>query len=132
MPHLLVVEDDVAVRDLVAEIAAEDGYTVAQAADVRQARIQIDRQKPDVMLLDMKLPDGNGIELWKNTDLPNTQLVFMTAHSSVDSAIEALRCGAVDYLLKPVSLRRSRGRSEERRVGKECGSTGRSRWVPDH
>ncbi|AEC21132.1 Two-component response regulator [Pusillimonas sp. T7-7] len=109
MPHLLVVEDDLAVRDLVAEIAAEDGYTVAQAADVRQARIQIDRQKPDVMLLDMKLPDGNGIELWKNTDLPNTQLVFMTAHSSVDSAIEALRCGAVDYLLKPVSLRRLRG-----------------------
>src|SRR5690606_39381312 len=64
---------------------------------------------PDVMLLDMKLPDGTGIELWKNTDLPATQLVFMTAHSSVDSAIEALRCGAVDYLLKPVSLRRLRG-----------------------
>src|SRR3546814_1987054 len=61
------------------------------------------------MLLDMKLPDGNGIELWKNTDLPNTQLVFMTAHSSVDSAIAALRCGAVDYLLKPVSLRRLQG-----------------------
>src|SRR3546814_19207915 len=61
------------------------------------------------MLLDMKLPDGNGIELWKNTDLPNTQLVFMTADSSVDSALEALRCGAVDYLLKPVSLLRLRG-----------------------
>ncbi|MGB6103176.1 MAG: sigma-54 dependent transcriptional regulator [Pusillimonas sp.] len=109
MPHLLIVDDDAAVRELVAEIAAEDGYTVAQAGDVRQARIQVDRQKPDVMLLDMQLPDGNGIDFWKMTNLPGTQVVFMTGHSSVDSAIEALRCGAVDYLLKPVSLRRLRG-----------------------
>lgn len=109
MPHLLIVEDDAAVRDLVADIAAEDGYTVARAGDIRQARIQLDRQKPDVMLLDVNLPDGNGIDLWKQADLPGTQLVFMTADADVDNAIEALRCGAVDYLLKPVSLRRLRG-----------------------
>ncbi|NYT60171.1 sigma-54-dependent Fis family transcriptional regulator [Alcaligenaceae bacterium] len=109
MPHLLVVEDDIAVRELIADIAAEDGYTVAQAGDIRQARIQIDRQKPDVMLLDVNLPDGNGIDLWKQAELPGMQLVFMTADADVDHAIEALRCGAVDYLLKPVSLRRLRG-----------------------
>src|SRR5690606_20636394 len=109
MPHLLIVEDDAAVRDLVADIAAEDGYTVARAGDIRQARIQLDRQKPDVMLLDVNLPDGNGIDLWKQADLPGTQLVFMTADADVDNAIEALRCGAVDYLLKPVSLRGLRG-----------------------
>ena len=109
MPHLLVVEDDVAVRELIADIGAEDGYTVAQAGDIRQARIQIDRQKPDVMLLDVNLPDGTGIDLCKQVELPGTQLVFMTADPDVDHAIQALRCGAVEYLLKPVCLRRLRG-----------------------
>ncbi len=109
MPHLLITDDEPATRELIAEIAADEGYTVAQAQDVRQARIQIERQKPDVMLLDMQLPDGNGIELWKRLALTDCQVVFITGHSSVDSAIEALRCGAVDYLTKPVSLRRLRG-----------------------
>jgi len=109
MPHLLITDDEPATRELIAEIAADEGYTVAQAQDVRQARIQIERQKPDVMLLDMQLPDGNGIELWKRLALTDCQVVFITGHSSVDSAIEALRCGAVDYLTKPVSFRRLRG-----------------------
>ncbi|PLC48003.1 sigma-54-dependent Fis family transcriptional regulator [Pollutimonas subterranea] len=109
MPHLLITDDEAAIRDLIADIAIEEGYTVAQAADIRQARIQIERQKPDVILLDMQLPDGDGIEFWSNLELPNTQVVFITGYSSVDSAIKALRCGAVDYLLKPVSLRRLRG-----------------------
>ncbi|MDS1139336.1 sigma-54 dependent transcriptional regulator [Pusillimonas sp. SM2304] len=113
MPHLLIVDDDSAVRELVADIAVEDGYTVAQAGDVRQARIQMERQAPDVVLLDMQLPDGDGMTFWKAAGLPDAQVVFMTAHSSVDSAIDALRCGAVDYLLKPVSLRRLRGVLEE-------------------
>lgn len=109
MPHLLITDDEAAIRDLIADIAVEEGYTVAQAADIRQARIQIERQKPDVILLDMQLPDGDGIEFWSNLELPKTQVVFITGYSSVDSAIKALRCGAVDYLLKPVSLRRLRG-----------------------
>jgi DNA-binding NtrC family response regulator len=109
MPHLLIVDDDAAIRELIAEIASEEGYTSAQAADIRQARIQIGRQKPDVVLLDMALPDGNGIEFWKSADLHATQVAFLTGHSSVDTAIEALRCGAVDYLPKPISLRRLRG-----------------------
>src|SRR5690554_3964442 len=109
MPHLLITDDESATRELIAEVAADVGYTVAQAGDVRQARIQIERQKPDFMLLDMQLPDGDGIELWKRLELTGCHVVFMTGHSSVESAIEALRCGAVDYLLKPVPLRRLRG-----------------------
>ncbi|MFT0849398.1 sigma-54 dependent transcriptional regulator [Achromobacter sp. F4_2707] len=106
MPHLLITDDEQATRELIAEIAVEEGYTVAQAGDIRQARIQIERHKPDVLLLDMTLPDGNGIELWKRLALDDCQVVFITGHSSADSAIEALRCGAVDYLTKPISLRR--------------------------
>lgn len=109
MPHLLIVDDDAAIRELIAEIAADEGYTTAQAGDIRQARIQIERQAPDVAFLDMNLPDGNGMEFWQSLALPNTRVAFVTGYSSVDSAIEALRCGAIDYLLKPVSLRRLRG-----------------------
>jgi len=109
MPHLLITDDEPATRELIAEIAVEEGYTVAQAGDIRQARIQIERHKPDVMLLDMQLPDGDGIELWKRLALSDCQVAFITGHSSVESAIEALRCGAVDYLTKPLSLRRLRG-----------------------
>ena len=109
MPHLLIVDDEPAIRDLVTEIASEEGYTVAQAGDIRKARIQIEQQHPDVVLLDMQLPDGDGMVFWKDLQLANSQVVFITGYSSVDSAIEALRCGAVDYLLKPIGLRRLRG-----------------------
>lgn len=109
MPHLLITDDEPDTRQLIAEIAIDEGYTVAQAGDIKQARIQIERHRPDVMLLDMHLPDGNGIELWKRLALTDCQVVFITGHSSVESAIEALRCGAVDYLTKPVALRRLRG-----------------------
>jgi DNA-binding NtrC family response regulator len=109
MPHLLITDDEPAIRELVADIAVDEGYTVAHAADIRQARIQIERQKPDVVLLDMQLPDGDGMQFWTDLALPDTQVVFITGYSTVDSAIQALRCGAVDYLLKPVSLRRLRG-----------------------
>ncbi|UYO95580.1 sigma-54-dependent transcriptional regulator [Pollutimonas sp. M17] len=109
MPHLLIVDDEPAIGELIAEVAVEDGYTVALAGDIRQARIQIERQKPDVVLLDMQLPDGDGMTFWTDAALPDTQVVFITGYSSVDSAIAALRCGAVDYLLKPLSLRRLKG-----------------------
>ncbi|HWL29379.1 MAG TPA: sigma-54 dependent transcriptional regulator [Burkholderiaceae bacterium] len=109
MPHLLITDDEPAIRELIADIAVDEGYTVAHAADIRQARIQIERQKPDVVLLDMQLPDGDGMQFWTDLALPDTQVVFITGYSTVDSAIQALRCGAVDYLLKPVSLRRLRG-----------------------
>ena len=109
MPHVLVIDDDPAIREVLADVVVDEGYTVAQAGDVRQARIQIERQKPDVVLLDMQFPDFNGLDLWKELGLTNTQLVFITGHATVENAIEALRCGAVDYLLKPVSLQRLRG-----------------------
>src|SRR3546814_8951954 len=85
MQHLLITDDQPAICDTIAGIAADEGYTVAQAADIRQTRIQIDRHKPDVMLLDVRLPDGDGIEFWKEACLPNTQVVFMTGHSSTRS-----------------------------------------------
>lgn len=109
MPHLLIVDDETDICDLIADIAVEHGYTVAQAGDIRQARIQLQRQRPDVVLMDMQLPDGDGIEFWKENQIQDVQIIFMTGYSSVDSAIDALRCGAVDYLTKPINLRRLNG-----------------------
>lgn len=106
MPYLLVVEDESETRQLIAEIAEEEGYDVDQAGDIRQTRILIERRRPDAILLDMHLPDGNGMELWLDLQLADTKVVFITGHSTVESAIEALRCGAIDYLQKPLSLRR--------------------------
>jgi DNA-binding NtrC family response regulator len=109
MPHLLVVDDEPAIQELIAEVAIEEGYTTALAGNIKQARIQIERHRPDVVLMDMRLPDGDGMEFWVDQDLPRTQVVFITGQATIDSAIQALRCGAVDYLQKPVSLRRLRG-----------------------
>lgn len=122
MPHLLITDDEPDTRELIAEIAVEEGYTVAQAGDIRQARIQIERHKPDLMLLDMQLPDGDGMELWKRLALTDCRVVFITGHSTVESAIEALRCGAVDYLTKPIALRRLRGVLGELKTLKDHGS----------
>lgn len=106
MPHLLIVDDESDIRELVSDIAQEQGFSVAQAGNIKQARIQVERQKPNVVLMDMQLPDGNGIEFWERMALSNARVVFITGHSSVDSAIQALRCGAVDYLRKPLRLER--------------------------
>lgn len=106
MPHLLIVDDEQDIRDLIADIAQDQGFSVAQASTIKQARIQIERQAPNVILMDMQLPDGNGIEFWEKLALDEARVVFITGYSSVDSAIQALRCGAVDYLRKPLRLQR--------------------------
>ncbi len=105
----MIVDDDADTRELIADLAREEGYVVTQAADLRQAGIAIARDEPHVLLLDMQLPDGNGMTFWKELGLTQTQVIFITGHSTVDSAIEALRCGAIDYLQKPVSLARLKG-----------------------
>ncbi|MBV6271969.1 sigma-54 dependent transcriptional regulator [Alcaligenaceae bacterium CGII-47] len=116
MLHLLITDDEPAIRELLAEVAQSEGYSVALAGDIRQARIQIERQKPDVVLMDMLLPDGDGIKFWTELGQTDIQVVFITGHSSIDSAIEALRCGAVDYLRKPLSLQRVRALLRELKI----------------
>src|SRR5689334_13962228 len=68
MSHVLIVEDDANAREALAAFAAGEGYTVAQAASVREARIQLVRQQPDVMLVDLRLPDGAGTEIFADLD----------------------------------------------------------------
>ncbi|AQW32614.1 sigma-54-dependent transcriptional regulator (plasmid) [Ralstonia syzygii subsp. celebesensis] len=107
MPHILIVEDDVSARAALGELVSAEGFTTAQAGSLRDARIQISRHSPDAVLIDLVLPDGNGMDLME--DIPShsgTEIIVMTGHASVETAVEALRMGAADYLVKPVNFQR--------------------------
>jgi DNA-binding NtrC family response regulator len=107
MPHSLIVDDDADTRDMLARVVAAEGYSVSAADTLRAARGQIARRTPDLILVDLHLPDGDGIELVREIDQPlATDVVLITGHASLDSAIEAVRLGASDYLTKPISVER--------------------------
>ncbi|KCB50968.1 sigma-54 interaction domain protein [Bordetella hinzii 1277] len=106
MPHVLIVDDDAAVRSVMAEVAQDARCSVAQAATVRDARLEWDRKRPDLVLTDLRLRDEDGMRLFEGLDLSEVRVVVVTGHASTDSAVRALRLGASDYLEKPVDLAR--------------------------
>ena len=107
MPHVLIVDDDANTREGLAAMAAQEGFTTAVADSIAEARVQLVRQRPDVVLMDLKLPDGSGIDLFEDLeDRSSVETILITGHASVESAVEALRLGAADYLTKPVNMQR--------------------------
>jgi len=110
MPHALVVDDEPDSAETTAMLISSEGFTVATAGSLRDARRQIALQEPDIVLLDLKLPDGSGMELLQDLKaLPNTEVVLVTGHASLETSIQALRLGAADYLVKPMSLTQLKG-----------------------
>ncbi|MEC5387874.1 sigma-54 dependent transcriptional regulator [Uliginosibacterium sp. H3] len=107
MPRALIVDDDENTRMALAALIEAEGFSVDLAKDLRDARISLVRQTPDVVLTDLKLPDGTGMDLFKEFDpkVP-VELIVMTGFASVDTAVDALRQGAADYLVKPVNIQR--------------------------
>jgi DNA-binding NtrC family response regulator len=106
MSHALIVDDDTDSAETLALLIADEGFTVATAGTLREARRQMALQEPGVVLVDLVLPDGSGMDLVNEAELlPNTDVVLVTGHASFDSSIEALRNGAVDYIVKPVGLK---------------------------
>ena len=109
MPHLLIVDDDPEALEWLTELAKGEGFTVAAADSLRAARIHMSRLQPDVLLTDLQLPDGQGTELVNDIEKDaSTELVLITGHATVESAVAALRAGAADYLVKPVDVERLR------------------------
>ncbi|PPE69841.1 sigma-54-dependent Fis family transcriptional regulator [Caldimonas thermodepolymerans] len=105
MPHVLIVEDSPDELAWMAEVAAGEGWTVATAEALRAARVHLARQQPDVLLTDLQLPDGSGLQLVDDLERPGqTQVIVVTGQASVDSVVQALRAGASDYLLKPLEV----------------------------
>ncbi len=110
MGHALIVEDDVDAAAMMAAIIAREKFTVATAHSLRDARRQIALQAPDLILLDLVLPDGNGMDLLQDSDLvAQSEVVLMTGHASLETSIQALRLGAADYLVKPVNIKHLKG-----------------------
>ncbi|MGZ5179683.1 MAG: sigma-54-dependent transcriptional regulator [Ramlibacter sp.] len=110
MGHALIVEDDADAARMMAQLVASEGFSAATAQSLGEARRQMALQQPDVVLLDLKLPDGNGMALLDETELiGNSEVVLMTGHASLETSIQALRFGAADYLIKPVSARQLQG-----------------------
>src|SRR5213075_98429 len=109
VPHLLLVDDDPEALEWLTELAKGEGFSVAQADSLRAARIHMSRLQPDVLLTDLQLPDGQGIELVNDLEArESTEVVLITGHASVESAVQALRLGATDYMVKPVDVERLR------------------------
>src|ERR1700735_362401 len=107
MPHALIVDDDPDMVAWLQEVARLEGFTSTGVQTLQAAREQLSRKRPDVVLTDLRLPDGEGIELARElppADAP--ELIVVTGHASVDSAIAALRAGATDYLVTPAELDR--------------------------
>src|SRR3569833_2994995 len=107
MPHVLIVDDDANTREALAEIVVAEGFSSAGAGSIRDAQARIAQQRPDVVLIDLKLPDGSGMDLFNDIEArATTEIVLITGHASVETAVEALRLGAADYLTKPINFRR--------------------------
>ncbi len=110
MPHALVVDDQQDCAELLGDLVASEGYTVATAGSLRAARAQIALQTPDLVLLDLRLPDGNGMALMDDLQpFAHVDVVLVTGHASVENLVQALRLGVTDYLIKPPNIKQLQG-----------------------
>jgi two-component system, NtrC family, response regulator AtoC len=102
--RILVIDDEAAARQVLADVLSKAGYAVDTAADAASATARLARDDVDVALCDMQLPDGNGLDLLKQSRAASQETTFLmvTAFASVETAVEALRAGAYDYIIKPV------------------------------
>jgi DNA-binding NtrC family response regulator len=102
--HVLVVDDELALREILGAAVAKAGYSVDLAGSFREAAGKLARGDVDVALCDIKLPDGNGIDLVREAlaSRVDTAFIMVTAYGSMETAVEALRAGAADYIVKPV------------------------------
>lgn len=109
MAHALIVEDDTDSARMMAALVTSEGFSATTAPTLQEARAQLALRSPDLLLLDLHLPDGSGMTLLDEQDLiGRTEVVLMTGHASLDTSIQGLRYGVADYLIKPVSARQLR------------------------
>jgi DNA-binding NtrC family response regulator len=106
-PRALIVDDDPGFLLGLAELVRREGFAVATAGSLKQAREVIAANPPDILLVDLRLPDGSGLDLLAGLEPSQApELVLITGDASVETAVEALRRGAIDYLTKPVDFAR--------------------------
>lgn len=102
MSKILIIDDEVQIRTLLTRMMELEGYDVCQAGDCRAALKQLELQNPDVVLCDVFLPDGNGVELVLaiKKAAPNVEVILLTAHGNIPDGVQAIKNGAFDYITK--------------------------------
>jgi DNA-binding NtrC family response regulator len=109
MANILVVDDELGIRDLLSEILNDEGHTVELAENASQAREIRGRTRPDLVLLDIWMPDTDGVTLlkeWSAAGLLTMPVIMMSGHATIDTAVDAMRIGAQAFLEKPITLQK--------------------------
>jgi DNA-binding NtrC family response regulator len=109
MANILVVDDELGIRDLLFEILNDEGHAVEVAENAAQARAARQAARPDLVLLDIWMPDTDGVTLlkeWAGAGLLNMPVIMMSGHATIDTAVEATRIGALAFLEKPITLQK--------------------------
>jgi DNA-binding NtrC family response regulator len=109
MANILVVDDEHGIRDLLSEILNDEGHSVEVAENAAQARAARLRERPDLVLLDIWMPDTDGVTLlkeWSSTGLLTMPVIMMSGHATIDTAVEATKIGALAFLEKPITLQK--------------------------
>jgi len=109
MANILVVDDELGIRDLLSEILNDEGHQVELAENAAQARAARGRSRPDLVLLDIWMPDTDGVTLlkeWSSSGLLSMPVIMMSGHATIDTAVEATKIGAIAFLEKPITLQK--------------------------
>ena len=102
MNKVLIIDDEEKLRSLLARLIKLEGFSVTEASTLKQAFKTISREEPDVILCDVKLPDGNGIDFIKEikSKYPTPEIILLTAYGNIPDGIQAMKNGAFDYIVK--------------------------------
>ena len=109
MANILVVDDELGIRDLLFEILNDEGHAVELAENAARAREVRSSYRPDLVLLDIWMPDTDGVSLlkeWSSAGLLTMPVIMMSGHATIDTAVEATRIGAMAFLEKPITLQK--------------------------
>ncbi|VWX58378.1 XRE family transcriptional regulator [Burkholderiales bacterium 8X] len=109
MANILVVDDELGIRDLLFEILNDEGHNVELAENAAEARAARQRARPDLVLLDIWMPDTDGVTLlkeWSTAGLLSMPVVMMSGHATIDTAVDATRIGAFAFLEKPITMQK--------------------------
>lgn len=109
MANILVVDDELGIRDLLSEILFDEGHQVELAENAAMAREARLRMRPDLVLLDIWMPDTDGVSLlkeWATSGLLNMPVIMMSGHATIDTAVDAVKIGAHAFLEKPITLQK--------------------------
>jgi DNA-binding NtrC family response regulator len=109
MANILVVDDEMGIRELLSEILSDEGHVVVTAENAQQARELRLSASPDLVLLDIWMPDTDGVTLlkeWQRDGLLTMPVIMMSGHATIDTAVEATRIGALNFLEKPIALQK--------------------------